>query len=164
MINCMKKKKLIILFLILFILAGTIYWYLSDREYQPAEDEIAVHVQLDTEEDIGLLLYDVYVNGEEVFNGGVSNADRTMIAKDEEEVIALNKEMLNTQDQEIALSIQWKIITEYEDPDYDFDYPEEITKMVEPAVDLDAQFGSSCFITITGSKNSSYQAVVNQQS
>ena len=47
-------------------------------DYAPADDEIAVHIQFDTREDIGLLVYDYCADGHE-YSGGTSNADGSLI-------------------------------------------------------------------------------------
>ena len=39
-------------------LSLVVYNLIIPNEYVPADDEIALHIQLDTEEDIGLLVYD----------------------------------------------------------------------------------------------------------
>ena len=50
--------------------------------YAPADDEIALRIQLDLDEDIGLLVID-YAAGESSGSGGVSNADKSPLRRDE---------------------------------------------------------------------------------
>ena len=45
-------------------------------EYEVGADEIALYIQLDTREDIGLLVYDYRVDGRD-YGGGISNADKS---------------------------------------------------------------------------------------
>ena len=56
----MKKKVIGIIAAIVVVLGLSLVVYnqIIPNEYVPAADEIALHLQLDTEEDIGLLVYD----------------------------------------------------------------------------------------------------------
>ena len=56
--------------------------------------------------------------------------------------------------------VQFRIITEYVDPNYENVYPDDITKYIEP-ISWEARFGESYFITITGDKINGYKAVLN---
>ena len=56
--------------------------------------------------------------------------------------------------------MQFRIITEYVDPNYENVYPDDITKYMEP-ISWKANFGESYFITITGDKTNGYKAVLN---
>lgn len=75
----MKKKIIGIIAAIAVVLGlGLIICnQIIPNEYEPADDEIALHIQLDVGEDIGLLVYDYRVNGHE-YSGGISNADRSL--------------------------------------------------------------------------------------
>ena len=127
-------------------------------EYVPAADEIALHIQLDTEEDIGLLVYDYRADGHE-YSGGISNADGSLIKHDSDNIVVWNKEELNTFSDTFELSMQFRIITEYVTPNYENIYPDDITKYMEP-ISWDANFGESYFITITGDKTNGYKAIL----
>lgn len=130
-------------------------------EYVPADDEIALHIQLDTEEDVGLLVFDYSANGSEQ-SGGISNADKTLMKRDERLVEVWNKEMLQCFADTVELSIQFRIITKYIDPNYENIYPEDITKYIDDPISWKAHFGESYFITITGDQTNGYKAVLNE--
>ena len=56
----MKKKVIGIIAAIVVMLGLSLVFYnqIIPNEYVPADDEIALHLQLDTEEDVVLLVYD----------------------------------------------------------------------------------------------------------
>ena len=130
------------------------------NEYVPADDEIALHIQLDTEEDIGLLVYDYRADGHE-YSGGISNADGSLIQHDSDNMIVWNKEELNNPSDTFELSMRFRIITEYVAPNYENVYPDDITRYMEP-IAWEAHFGESYYIAITGDKANGYQAVLNE--
>lgn len=157
----MKKKTIgmIVAIVIVLGLILVVYHQIIPNEYVPAADEIALHLQLDTEEDIGLLVYD-YRAGSHEYSGGISNADRSLIKHDSDNIVVWNQEELDNLSDTFALSMQFRIITEYVAPNYENIYPEDITKYTEP-ISWEARFGESYFITITGDKTNGYQAVWN---
>ena len=128
-------------------------------EYVPADDEIALHLKLDTEEDVGLLVYDYRAGGHE-YSGGISNADGSLIQHDSDNIVVWNREELNLSSDTFELSMQFRIITEYVAPNYENVYPDDITKYMEP-ISWEAHFGESYCITITGDQTNGYQAVLN---
>ncbi len=71
-----------------------IYSQTISSESVPADDEITLHIQLDTEEDVGLLIYDYCANGHE-YSGGISNADRSLLKRNEELIVVWNQQALN---------------------------------------------------------------------
>ena len=156
----MKKKIIGSIFAIavVLILVFIVYYRVVPDEYVPAADEIALHIQLDTEEDIGLLVYDYRAEGHE-YSGGISNADGSLIKHDSDNIVVWNKEELNTFSDTFELSMQFRIITEYVTPNYENIYPDDITKYMEP-ISWDANFGESYFITITGDKTNGYKAIL----
>ena len=156
----MKKKVIGILAAIVIVLGLglVVYNQAVPNEYVPAADEIALHIQLDTEEDIGLLVYDYRAEGHE-YSGGISNADGSLIKHDSDNIVVWNKEELNTFSDTFELSMQFRIITEYVTPNYENIYPDDITKYMEP-ISWDANFGESYFITITGDKTNGYKAIL----
>ena len=156
----MKKKIIgsILAIAVVLILVFIVYYRVVPDEYVPAADEIALHIQLDTEEDIGLLVYDYRAEGHE-YSGGISNADGSLIKHDSDNIVVWNKEELNTFSDTFELSMQFRIITEYVTPNYENIYPDDITKYMEP-ISWDANFGEAYFITITGDKISGYKAVL----
>ena len=156
----MKKKVIGIIAAIVVVLGLSLVVYnqIIPNEYVPAADEIALHIQLDTEEDIGLLVYDYRAEGHE-YSGGISNADGSLIKHDSDNIVVWNKEELNTFSDTFELSMQFRIITEYVTPNYENIYPDDITKYMEP-ISWDANFGEAYFITITGDKTNGYKAIL----
>ena len=156
----MKKKIIgsILAIAVVLILVFIVYYRVVPDEYVPAADEIALHIQLDTEEDIGLLVYDYRADGHE-YSGGISNADGSLIKHDSDNIVVWNKEELNTFSDTFELSMQFRIITEYVTPNYENIYPDDITKYMEP-ISWDANFGEAYFITITGDKTNGYKAIL----
>ena len=157
----MKKKVIGIIAAIVVVmgLGLVVYNQIIPNEYVSADDEIALHLQLDTEEDVGLLVYDYCADGHE-YSGGISNADGSLIKHDSGNIVVLNKEELNNIADTFELSMQFRIITEYVAPNYENVYPDDITKCMEP-ISWEAHFGESYFITITGDKTNGYKAVLN---
>ena len=156
----MKKKIIgsILAIAVVLALVFIVYYRAIPDEYVPAADEIALHIQLDTEEDIGLLVYDYRADSHE-YSGGISNADGSLIKHDSDNIVVWNKEELNTLSDTFELSMQFRIITEYVTPNYENIYPDDITKYIEP-ISWDANFGESYFITITGDKTNGYKAIL----
>ena len=143
------------------ILGLIFYSQMRSEEYAPADNEIALHIQLDTKEDIGLLVYDYRADGQE-YSGGTSNADRSLIKHDSDVFVVWSQEELDTTSDAVKLSIQFRIITEYVNPNYENVYPESITKYANP-LSLEARFGETCFVTITGDKTNGYTATLSNE-
>lgn len=140
-------------------LSLVIYNQIIPDEYVLADDEIALHLKLDTEEDVGLLVYDYRAGGHE-YSGGISNADGSLIQHDSDNIVVWNREELNLSSDPFELTMQLRIITEYVAPNYEKVYPDDITKYMEP-ISWEAHFGESYCITITGDQTNGYQAVLN---
>lgn len=157
----MKKKVIGIIAAVVVVLGLglVVYNQIIPKEYVPSDDEIALHLQLDTEEDVGLLVYDYRIDSHE-YSGGMSNADGSLIKHDSDVIVVWNKEELNSLSDTFELSMQLRIITEYVAPNYENVYPDNITKYIEP-ISWEAHFGESYFITITGNKTNGYKAVLN---
>lgn len=157
----MKKKVIGIITAIVIVLGLSLVAYnqITPDEYVPAADEIALHIQLDTEEDVGLLVYDYRTNSHE-YSGGISNADKSLIKHDSDNIVVWNKEELNNLSDTFELLMQFRIITEYVATNYENVYPDDITKHIEP-ISWEAHFGETYFITITGGKTNGYKAVLN---
>lgn len=156
------KKKVIGIIAAIVVMMGlglVVYNQIIPNEYVPADDEIALHLQLDTEEDVGLLVYDYRADSHE-YSGGISNADGSLIKHDSDNILVLNKEDLNNIADTFELSMQFRIITEYVAPNYENAYPDGITKYMEP-ISWEAHFGESYFITSTGDRVDGYKAVLN---
>ena len=115
------KKKIIGIIAAIAVVLGLgliIYNQIIPNEYEPADDEIALHIHLDIEEDVGLLVYDYRVDGHE-YSGGISNADRSLIKHDSDNIVVWNKEELSNLSDACELSVQFRIITEYVAPNYE---------------------------------------------
>lgn len=157
----MNKKAIGIIAVIVIVLGLSLMTYnqIVSGKYVPAADEIALHIQLDTEEDVGLLVYDYRANSHE-YSGGISNADKSLIRRDSDNIVVWNKDELNNLSDTFELSIQFRIITEYVAPNYENIYPDDITKFIEP-ISWEAHYGETYSITITGGKADGYKAVLN---
>ena len=157
----MKKKLWIALAVAVALGLGFIIYRLTvPKEYIPSGDEIVLHIRLDTKEDIGLLVYDCRADDTET-SGGVSNADRSMLRHDSDDLFAVwNKQELDTEADAVDLTLRFRIITEYTDPNYENVYPDEISRYLDP-VSWKAHFGESYSVTITGDRINGYQAVLN---
>ena len=157
----MKKKiiGIILAIVVVLVLAFIVYNQTVSDKYVPADDEIALQIELDTEEDVGLLVYDYHVDGHD-YSGGISNADGSLIKRNSDNIVVWNKKELNTLSDTVELSMQFRIITEYVAPNYEKIYPDDITKYMEP-ISWEVNFGESYFITITGDKTNGYKVALN---
>ena len=157
----MNKTTIGIVIAIVVVLGSgfVLYKQVIPDEYVPNDDEIALYIQLDTKEDIGLLVFDYSANGSEQ-SGGMSNADKSLIKHDERLIKVWNKEMLQCSADTVELSIQFRIITEYVDPNFENIYPENLTKSLEK-ISFDAHFGEVYSFTITGDNISGYKLIQN---
>ena len=120
---------------------------------EPAETagaEIALRIQMDVEEDIGLLLID-YEAGASSGSGGTSHADKSPIERDELLFYTFGEQDFDNPEDVENMSLTFTVVTEYVDPNYENVYPDEYTK---PAgeITLQAGFGETYSITITGDK------------
>ncbi len=123
------------------------------------EDEIKVNIKFDLDEDIGLLLIDYDVNGSDG-TGGLSNADKSMIKKDSQDLYwSFYKRQLNTPADTVNAALNFTAVTQYCDPNYDNIYPQEY---MVPMGDItfSANFGETYCITITGSKLTGYNVFI----
>ena len=144
----MKKKTIIIIAIsaaaVITVCAifGAIalYKWMFPGDYEVGDDEIALYLKLDTKEDIGLIVFDYTADGHE-YSGGVSNADKSMIKRDDVIINVWNKRELECEGDTVDLTFKFRVITEYIDPNYENVYPEEITMYLEP-VSLTANFGN----------------------
>ena len=142
------------------ILSIIIYKYVSPSEYTPANDELALRIQLDVNEDIGLLIFDYEVNGHE-FSSGISNTDRSLIKHDDQVIHVWNKDELQVSSDPLDLSIKFRIITQYVEPNFENTYPKELTRVLNP-IFLKAEYGQVYDITISGDRINGYTVVINE--
>ena len=156
------KKGIGITVLVAAVLAVALFlvFHGADKPAQTNADEISLQIQLDLKEDIGLLLIDSDMDGS-VSSGGSSNADKTMLKKDD--CIYWPIERQNDKDvpDTVELSLRFTVVTEYCEPNYENTYPEEYQIPME-AITFPASFGASYSIRITGDKTSGYRAVLEQ--
>lgn len=127
-------------------------------EYVVGEDETALYITLELDEDIGLIVYDYTADGR-VYSGGVSNANRSMIKRNDVIINVWDKKQLECDGETVDLTFKFRIITEYIDPNYENVYPVELTRYIDP-VSLRAEFGNAYKIVISGGKESGYKALV----
>ncbi len=78
-------------------------------EYVPAADEIALKIQFDTAEDVGLLVYDYQADGHE-YSGGISNVDGSLIRRDSETIVVWDLSELAPRAEPFELSIQFRVL------------------------------------------------------
>ena len=83
----MKRKRILAALGVLcaLVLSFLVYRWMFPPAYQVGEDEVALYIRLDLEEDIGLIVFDYTVDGRE-HGGGISNADRSLIRRNEEDI------------------------------------------------------------------------------
>ena len=124
------------------------------------EDEVKVHIRLDLKEDIGLLLVNYSADGRKA-QGGISNANKTMLKKNSDDLDwSLYKEFLDTPADTADLTLKFTVVTKYFEPNYDNDYPEEYMIPMND-ISFAADFGKIYYVTITGDKAGGYHAVLN---
>ncbi|MCF0121434.1 MAG: hypothetical protein HUJ65_07325 [Oscillospiraceae bacterium] len=122
---------------------------LFPRGYTPAADEIAVHLELDTQEDIGLLFFSYTADGRD-YGGGISNADGSMIKPGDDLVWVINRGDLGSEGDSVGLTVRFGFTTEYVTPNFENVYPEDITVYVNNTVSRQLRFGAEYYVTITG--------------
>jgi len=157
------KLKLFAVLLIVFC-AAILFWYSKsdDRPAEAAEDEIALRITLDTKEDFGLLIIDYKDENGSGGQGGMSNANKSLLKHDEQLFYTLPKHAFANPSNPENLSIQFTVITEYVDPNIDNIYPAEYTVPMD-AISLKANFGESYSIIISGDRVNGYKAVLEEQ-
>ena len=154
------KKRIIVLFFAAVIAVFTISGCISDTPPEVKENEIMLKIKLDLKEDIGLLIMDHDISGH-AGSGGMSNADKSLIRHDETLYFSFDKEHYEISGNTADLKVRFRIVTEYCDPNYDNIYPEELVVPMNE-ITFRADFGKMYSFTITGDRNSGYQAVLEQ--
>ena len=135
------------------------WWNQPGRGPDPvSEDEIALRIKLDTKEDLGLLLIDYDANGSGG-RGGMSNANRSLIKRNELLFYTLPKRAFDDPSDVENLSIRFTVVTEYFEPNFEEIYPAEYTIPLD-AIFLNAEFGQAYSIVIIGDRTNGYQAVL----
>lgn len=153
------KKKTAIVFLALAaaLAAAAAFAYRNARQpMQPDGRQILLQLQLDLKEDIGLLIVESDIDGSKA-SGGISNADQSMLKKDETLYWTIDQQNSENLSDTVELSLRFTIITAYCDPNYENVYPEEYTMPLE-AVSITAKSGGTYAIRIVGDKANGYRA------
>ncbi len=158
----MKNIKIYIFILslaltILSVFSGCVF---TENDIPP-EDKIVVNIQLDLDEDIGLLLTEWDINGQ-TGGSGACNADRSMLKRDSSNEWEFDRVMLEKPANTYEVKLKFIVVTEYFDPNYDFDYPDEYKKPMNE-IAFTAKFGETYYVTITGGHQDGYQAVLQSQ-
>lgn len=158
----MKKKIGIAVLVAAAVLAVALFLVFrgADKPAQANADEISLQIQLDLKEDIGLLLIDSDMDGA-VSSGGSSNADKTMLKKDDCIYWPIERQNDENIPDNVTLSLRFTVVTEYCEPNYENTYPSEYQIPMD-AITFPARFGDSYSIRITGDKTNGYQAVLEQ--
>ena len=155
----MKKKTGIVLLVLAAVLAAVIaFAYHKTHQTVPPNEQILLQIQLDLKEDIGLLVIESDIDGSKA-SGGISNADKSMLKKDETLYWQIDKQSSEPLSDTVGLSLRFTIITAYCDPNYENVYPEEYTMPLE-TVAFAAKYGETYAIRIVGDKASGYRAVL----
>ena len=152
-----KIAKTAITIIVISVFAFILYIQFITNKYEPADDEIALNIQLNIKEDIGLIVFDYVADGHE-YSGGISNADKSLIGHNSNLIIVWNTQELNSSSYCAEITIKFRIITEYTPPNYENIYPRNITAYVDTPISWKADFGKEYFITISGDKISGYTA------
>lgn len=149
---------LLAVMLLSLVLAGC-SWF--EAGPTPAEEnEIKVLIDLDLKEDIGLLLIDYQVD-DETGKSGISNADKSLLRRDDVNLDwSYYWKSPDAPPDAADVSLQFIVVTEYFDPDYEFNYPEEYLIPME-AVTFSAEYGKTYRVTVTGDRESGYQAALS---
>ena len=152
------RSKLFLAVLFVFLCAAALFLWNQpiDPPAEAAADEIMLRIRLDTKEDFGLLLIDYDANGSGG-RGGISNADKSLLKHGELLFYSLPMRSFDDPSDVKNLSVQFTVITEYFEPNFDEIYPAEYTVPMD-AISLNADFGKSCSIVITGDRTNGYQA------
>lgn len=156
------KKRIAIIILALLIAFGAFALIRTNHALPQVEaNEIKVHIQFDLAEDIGLFLIDYELDGN-CGSGGISNADRSMLKRDQNDLFwSLDKEHAGALGNTADITLKFTAVTRYFEPNYENIYPEAYMK---PAGTLSftGEFGKIYDITITGSQDDGYQAVLHE--
>ncbi len=158
----MKRKRILAVLGVLcaLVLGFLAYRWMFPPAYQVGEDEVALYIRLDLKEDIGLIVFDYTAGGRE-YGGGISNADRSLIRRNEEDIHVWGAEDLGSPSGIFDLTMRFRIITEYVDPNFENVYPEEITRWLDP-VSWKAETGKAYDVFITGSRDGGYAVSVSE--
>lgn len=123
-----------------------------------SKDEIQLKISLDLKEDIGLLVIDHRI-GEDGGSGGISNADKSMIKKNDILYWTFIRQDHEKVSDTVELTVTFTVVSEYCEPNYENIYPEELMIPMDPVL-ITADFGQTYEIDITGDRINGYKAVL----
>lgn len=155
----MHRKKIIFLIILLSII---LYIIINKNnkveETEPSDEEIFFHINLDVPKDFGLLLIEYETKGASG-SGGVSNANKSLIKHNDKLTYSLSKQDFDNATDITDLTLTFKIVTEYVDPNCEDNYPASSIITLNP-VQINAHYGNTYHITITSDENS-YQSILS---
>lgn len=155
----MHHKKIIFLIILLSIILCLIIKKNNKvDETKTSDDEIILQINLDVSKDFGLLLIE-YETKDASGSGGVSNANKSLIKHNDNLTYSLSKQDFNNASDITDLTLTFKIVTEYVEPNYEDNYLASLSFTLNP-VQINAQYGNTYHITITSDENS-YQAILS---
>lgn len=155
----MHHQKIIFLIILLSItLCLIINKNNKVEKTEPSDEEIFFHINLDVPKDFGLLLIE-YETKDASGSGGVSNANKSLIKHNDNLTYSLSKQDFNNASDITDLTLTFKIVTEYVEPNYEDNYPASSIITLNP-VQINAHYGNTYHITITNDENS-YQAILS---
>lgn len=146
-----KFKTLVLISLLLLTLI-----FSACGAAQASDDELILKIGLDLDEEIGLLIID-WELGSESGSGGISNADKSMLSPGEPLDFSFDKSQFENVKEPFDLTLNFTISTEYFEPNFENDYPEEYLIRLEP-VSFEAAFGNTYNIAIIGNEKDGYSA------
>lgn len=132
------------------------------QELTAQENEILLDIQLDTADDIGLLLIN-WDGGGSRGSGGSSNADKTLLKHDERFTWALERAAFEHPDNLETLALDFGVVTQYVEPNYEDVYPADITYYTD-SISFDAEFGNVYHVRISGSPEDGFTAAYDPES
>lgn len=150
------KKIIFIIILLSIILCIIINKNNKVEETEPSDEEIFFHINLDVPKDFGLLLIEYETKGASG-SGGVSNANKSLIKHNDKLTYSLSKQDFNNASDITDLTLTFKIVTEYVDPNYEDNYPASSIINLNP-IRVNAHYGNTYYITITTNDKNNYQA------
>lgn len=155
----MHHQKIIFLIILLsIILCLIINKNNKVDETKTSDDEIILQINLDVPKDFGLLLIE-YETKDASGSGGVSNANKSLIKHNDNLTYSLSKQDFNNASDITDLTLTFKIVTEYVEPNYEDNYLASLSFTLNP-VQINAHYGNTYHITITSDENS-YQAILS---
>ncbi|MBR0138389.1 MAG: hypothetical protein IJM15_08250 [Erysipelotrichaceae bacterium] len=154
----MNLKKLVIILLVLLAAVMFGLYVYGSKPYSVGEDEIALYIKMDVKEDVGLIVMD-YSFDDYKYSGGIANADKSMIKHGTEIIYVWSRQEFEDRGDvfgdRVKIGITFRIITEYIDPNYENDYPEELTAYLDP-IEFETDFGKAYNAIFTGDKVNGY--------